>query len=149
MDKFDKKIVRILEADSRISFSKLADDIGLSKTPCWQRVKQLENDGIIQGYKTQLDVEKLGFEIKAVVFVVIDFAQSEPFEQAVQQHKSISRCTAVTGDYDYLLEVVATNIRAFDHLLRKDLAGLPGVKRFNTSLSTREVKQHFAISELI
>lgn len=149
MDKINKKIVRCIELDSRVSFSKLASDIGLSKTPCWQRVKQLENDGVILAYKTQLDIEKLGFEIRAVVFVVIDFEKSEQFEDAVQAHKSILRCAAVTGDYDYLLEVVAKNMREFDRLLRKELSRLPGVQRVNTSLSTREVKQGFAIGDLL
>jgi len=149
MDKFDKKIVQKLERDSRISYSKLADDIGLSKTPCWQRVKHLEATGVILSYTTELDYEKLGFEINAVVFVVIDFEKSEQFETSVQSHRSIIRCAAVTGDYDYLLEVVAKNMREFDNLLRKELSRLPGVQRFNTSLSTREVKQSFVISDLL
>ncbi|WP_352109289.1 Lrp/AsnC family transcriptional regulator [Glaciecola sp. XM2] len=145
LSKQDKAILTLIEQDGRMSFSALAERVGLSKTPCWNRVKALENSGLIHAYKAQLNASALGLEIRAFVHVVVNFEQSEAFEQAVLAHSHILRCEAVTGDFDYLLEIAAQNMPRLDVLLRKELSKLPGIARFSTSISTREVKNepHF------
>jgi Lrp/AsnC family leucine-responsive transcriptional regulator len=140
LDSVDRKIISALEADARISFSALADDVGLSKTPCWKRVKALEDAGVIRGYAARLDPGKLGFGIEAFIQVSIDFELSEEFEAAVRAHPLIWRCHATTGEADYLLHIVTVDMAALDQMLREELSRLPGVKRTVTSMAMREIK---------
>lgn len=146
LDELDLKIVAELEKDGRISFSALGETVGLSKTPCWNRVKALAERGVIQGYSADIDPAALGLTIRALVHVVVDFEHYKQFEHAIMAHKSVRSCQAVTGEFDYVLEILASDIGAFDHLLRADLSRLPGVQRFNTAISTRIVKSHGAYS---
>lgn len=145
----DKKMLSLLEQSGRMSFSELAQHLDMSKTPCWNRVKALQNAGLIKGYGAKLSAEKLGLEIRAFVHVIVNFDQSDKFEQALQEHQNILRCEAVTGDFDYLLEVVANDMQRLDVLLRQELSKLPGVARFSTSISTREVKHTSAYMPLL
>ncbi|MGO4891347.1 Lrp/AsnC family transcriptional regulator [Flavobacterium sp. W21_SRS_FM6] len=140
LDATDKKILQCLEQDGRMSFATLGEHIGLSKTPCWNRVNELAKQGVIAGYNTRIDPTKLGLTIKALVHVVVDFSYYQAFEAAIIAHPNVRSCQAVTGEYDYVLEILATDIQAFDHLLRENLSQLPGVERFNTAISTRMVK---------
>lgn len=149
MNKIDIQILRLLEADGRISFSELAQAVGLSKTPCWNRVKELKRAGIIKGYTATLDEHALGLEIHALVHVVVNFALSQEFEDAVNLHKNILTCYAVTGDYDYMLKVIAPSIADIDKVLRKELSSIPGVERFSTAIATRTIKNHTSLSMLI
>jgi DNA-binding Lrp family transcriptional regulator len=143
----DQKIVSALEADARLSFAALAEVVGLSKTPCWKRVKALEEAGVIRGYRTMLNPAQLGFGLEAFVQVSIDFELSEAFEAAVRKHPLIWRCHATTGDADYLLHVLAADMAALDRLLRQELSRLPGVRRTVTSMSTREIKSDVSFAE--
>lgn len=149
LDKNSKKIVRALESDARMSFAALGDEIGMSKTPCWNKVQQLQNTGVIQGYSAQLDPKALGLTIRALVHVVVDFEQYQAFEQAIIEHKAVRSCHAVTGDSDYVLEILAADIDAFDELLRAQLSRLAGVQRFNTAISTRMVKNNGAYADML
>jgi DNA-binding Lrp family transcriptional regulator len=142
----DQKIVAALEADARLSFAALADMVGLSKTPCWKRVKALEEAGVIRGYRTLLDPALLGFGLEAFVQVSIDFEFSDAFEAAVRRHPLIRRCHATTGDADYLLHVMAADMGALDRMLRQELSRLPGVRRTVTSMSTREIKSDLSLA---
>jgi DNA-binding Lrp family transcriptional regulator len=143
----DQKIVAALEADARLSFAALADVVGISKTPCWKRVKALEEAGVIRGYRTLLDPAMLGFGLEAFVQVSIDFEFSDAFEAAVRKHPLIWRCHATTGDADYLLHVMAADMVALDRMLRQELSRLPGVRRTVTSMSTREIKSDLSFAE--
>jgi Lrp/AsnC family transcriptional regulator, leucine-responsive regulatory protein len=136
----DLKILQALEQDGRMSFASLADSIGLSKTPCWNRVNELQQRGCIAGYSANISALKIGLQVRALVHVVVDFSQYQAFEQAIIAHPNVRSCHAVTGDYDYVLEVLATDIASFDLLLRKQLSQIPGVERFNSAISTRLVK---------
>ncbi|GAC33750.1 Lrp/AsnC family transcriptional regulator [Paraglaciecola polaris] len=142
LDKNAQKIVTALEQDARMSFAALGDEIGMSKTPCWNKVQQLQASGVIEGYSAQLNPKALGLTIRALVHVVVDFEHYQAFEQAINAHKAVRSCHAVTGDSDYVLEILASDIEAFDELLRAQLSRLPGVQRFNTAISTRMVKNN-------
>ncbi|WFR98994.1 Lrp/AsnC family transcriptional regulator [Rhizobium tumorigenes] len=140
LNPLDLKIVSALESDARMSFAALAEQVGLSKTPCWKRVKALEAAGLIRGYTTTLDPAQLGFGLEAFVQVSIDFELSDAFEEAVRKNPLIWRCHATTGDADYLLHILAVDMVALDCQLRQELSRLPGVRRTVTSMSTREIK---------
>ena len=117
MDAYDRKIVRLLEQDARMSFADLAQEVGLSKTPCWKRVKALEESGVIRRYVTQVDPAKLGLGLEALVQVSIQSEDYERFENEVVKHPLIRRCLATTGEADYLLHVMAENMAELDALL--------------------------------
>ncbi|WJG09626.1 Lrp/AsnC family transcriptional regulator [Aliiglaciecola sp. LCG003] len=142
MDDKDKHIISKLEQDARLSYAALGESIGLSKTPCWNRVKHLQQANIITGFAAQIDPCALGLSVRALVHVVIDFEQYQKFEQAIIAHNFVRSCHAVTGEFDYVLEILAKDINDFDKLLRVELSRIPGVLRFNTSISTRMVKQN-------
>ena len=145
-DPIDLKLIALLEADARISFADLAEQVALSKTPCWNRVKALEEAGVIRGYGARLDTTALGFDLEAFVQISIDIEQSHAFEAAVQRHPLIRSCHATTGEADYLLHIMASDMVALDDLLREAISRLPGVKRTVTSMSTRAIKTHVSLA---
>ena len=149
LDKNSVKIINALEKDGRMSFSNLGEVLGISKTPCWNKVQQLQSAGVIEGYSAQLNTKALGLSIRALVHVVVDFEHYQAFEKAIIEHASVRSCHAVTGDSDYVLEILASDIEAFDELLRAQLSRLPGVQRFNTSISTRMVKNNGPYSDML
>ncbi|MBB4006125.1 Lrp/AsnC family transcriptional regulator [Allorhizobium taibaishanense] len=146
MDQLDRKIIRALERDARISYAALSEEVSLSKSPCWARVKAMEEQGVIRGYRTELDPARLGFGLEAFVQVSIDFEQSEAFEAAVRNHPLIRRCHATTGEADYLLHILARDMSGMDKLLREEICRLPGVKRSITAMVTREIKAETALA---
>ena len=146
MDQIDRKIIRTLESDARISYAALADVVALSKTPCWSRVKALETAGVIRGYRADLDPSLLGFGLEAFVQVSIDFEQSDAFEAAVKRHPLIRRCHATTGEADYLLDILAKDMATLDTLLRDEICRLPGIRRTITSMVTREIKSETSLA---
>ena len=96
MDKIDRELVRLLEDDARMSFAELGQQVGLSKTPCWQRVRELERRGLIRGYRTELDAEGLGLHVHAFVHVTINAARHAEFEAAAAGHPSVLLTSACT-----------------------------------------------------
>ena len=140
LDDIDIRILSALEKDGRMSFSALGENIGLSKTPCWNRVKELSDNNVILGYSANLNPAAIGLNIRALVHVVVDFDHYQAFERAILEHSAVRSCHAVTGEFDYVLEILSQDIDTFDTLLRAELSQIPGVQRFNTSISTRMVK---------
>ena len=140
LDRIDQRIIRLLEENSRLSFAELAEQVGLSKTPCWKRVKALEDAGVIRGYGLAVDPAKLGFGLEAFVHVAIAPESYSAFEAAVVRHPLIRRCHATTGEDDYLLQIIAVDMAELDVLLREEINRLPGVRRTVTSMVTREIK---------
>jgi Lrp/AsnC family leucine-responsive transcriptional regulator len=149
LDSTDLKIIAALEEDARMSFAELSERVGLSKTPCWKRVKGLEDAGVIRGYVTRLTPAALGFGIQAVVHASVEFEQSDAFEDAVRRHPLIIRCHATTGESDYVLHIVAVDMVALDQLLRREISRLPGVRRTVTAMATREIKGDARLSEAV
>jgi Lrp/AsnC family leucine-responsive transcriptional regulator len=146
VDKTDRAILQALEADARLSFAELADTVGLSKTPCWNRVRELEKSAVITGYHAAIDPLQLGLELHAFVQVTLDGRRHAEFETAVQQHASILECHATTGQGDYLLHVLVPGIAALDGFLRNDLSRMPGVQRLHTTVATKSIKHVTAMT---
>ncbi|WP_340678942.1 Lrp/AsnC family transcriptional regulator [Paraglaciecola sp.] len=144
-----QQLLRNLEIEGRLSFAALGERLGLSKTPCWNKVSELQKNGTIEGYSARINPAKLGLAIRALVHVVVNFGHYKAFEQAIIEHANVRSCHAVTGEYDYVLEILACDIQAFDQLLRENLSQLPGVERFNTAISTRMVKQDGPYTQML
>lgn len=147
MDKIDWKIVSALEADGRRSFADLAETVGLSKTPCWSRVRQLEQAGVIQGYAARLDPASLGLAVQSFVDVRISLDAHAEFEAAVMTHPAVVECHTTAGDSDYILKVFARSVDHLDELLRHDLSKLPGVHRLATVVCLKTIKRESRMAE--
>jgi Lrp/AsnC family leucine-responsive transcriptional regulator len=118
IDAVDEAILRALEKDARMSFSDLGEQVGLSKTPSWSRVRELERRKIITAYRAEIDPMSVGLELHAFVQVTINAARHADFESAVQRHKSILECYTTAGQGDYLLHALVPGIAALAELRR-------------------------------
>lgn len=148
LDKTDLAILREVQADGRLSNAKLSEKLALSETPCWRRLKRLESDGFIEGYQAILSRKKLGYGVVGFAQVTIgDHASDDPlvFEKEVANIPEILSCHNVTGDYDYLIQIVANDLDAYGVFIRDRLRKLPGVASIHSNLSLREVKSTLSL----
>lgn len=145
LDDYDKKILDALQKDGRMSLGDISQAVGLSQSPCWRRIKKLENAGIIEGYSASINPEAVGVGLNLFVHVSMDLHAVAQFEAAIIDHPLIVECFAVTGDSDYLLHVMVKDIAASDQFLRKELISMPGVKEFSTRFAISPIKKRHAI----
>ena len=146
MDRIDWKILQALEEHGRISFADLADTVGLSKSPCWTRVRQKEDEGVIEGYTVRLDPAALGLQVQSFVRVMIKLDAHNDFEAAVMAHPAIFECHTTAGSGDYLLRIHARSVGHLDDMLRYELSKLPGVDRLDSTICLKTIKKHGAIA---
>ncbi len=144
LDDIDRAILARLQADGRLSNARLAEQVHLSETPCWRRLKRLESEGYIEGYQALLNPRKLGYGV--VAFAQISFGNHagdapQRFEAAVRQIPEILSCHNTSGECDYLLQVVAPDLEAYGRFVHQVLRQLPGVTAIRSNLSLREVKR--------
>jgi DNA-binding Lrp family transcriptional regulator len=143
LDKLDTEILEILQTEGRISNAELARRVNLSPPATLARIRRLEESGYIQRYVTLLDRQQVGYDLLCFVRVSLqlhDVEQVMGFREAVQNLPEVLECHHVTGDYDYLLKVVAHNTRDLEDFLLNRLTPIPGVARIYTSLVLNEVK---------
>ncbi|RCU52430.1 MULTISPECIES: leucine-responsive transcriptional regulator Lrp [Corallincola] len=148
LDRTDRNILRELQQDARVSNVELARRVGLSATPCHERVKRLERDGYIRGYQADLDPFKLGSTL--LVFVEITLNREAPdlfekFNRAVMSLDVLQECHLVSGDFDYLLKARVTDMSEYRRLMSDTLLKLPGVSDSRTYVVMEEVKQRPAV----
>lgn len=146
MDRIDWKIARALERDGRMSFAELSERIGLSKSPCWTRVRDLQNSGVIEGYAAQLDPNALGLGVQCFISITIRFNAHAEFEEAVINHPAIFECHTTAGDNDYLLRVFARSVEHLDDLLRYEISKLPGVQSSSTTVCLKTIKRRASMA---
>jgi len=147
LDRIDRKILNELQQDGRLANVELARRVGLSPTPCLERVRKLEQDGFILGYFARVDPNKVGAAL--LVFVEITLSKTSPedfdeFSKAVQKADEILECHLVSGSFDFLLKTRVANMAAYRELLGETLLRLPSVRESRTYVVMEEVKQgHF------
>jgi len=144
MDRIDRKIVSILALDAQISMTALGEAVGLSKSPTLSRVRKLEREGIIIGYRADLNLEKLGLSHIAFVQVTLDNTKSEAldaFNKAVHRHSEIEAAHMIAGGFDYLLKVRTKDITAYRRTLGETIAALPYVSQTSTFITIETVKE--------
>jgi Lrp/AsnC family leucine-responsive transcriptional regulator len=143
LDTYSRKILLELQRDARQTVAQLSAAVGLSPTPCWKRVKDMEAAGVIRGYTTLVDPEKVGLHLTVMVEVNLtshseDLVQR--FENAVTESAPIVRCQSTTGQADYLLTVLAPDIKHYERFLHETVFKLPGVTHVRSSIVLREIK---------
>jgi DNA-binding Lrp family transcriptional regulator len=147
LDAIDRRILETLQRDGRLSNAELADKVGLSASPCWRRVKALEEAGIIKGYVAQLDAKAVGLPVNVFMSVSLTTqVQSalQRFEKAVQQRPEVMECYLMTGDSDYLLRIVVPDLEAYERFVM-DFTRIAGIAQIRSSFALRPVKQGTAL----
>lgn len=143
LDDRDIQILSVLTRDGRITKAALAEKIGLSPTPCWERLKKLEKSGLIEGYGARINLRKLAPHV--TVFVAAEIADHtaasfRSFEAAMQRYDEVVACWALGGGFDYLLQIVTRDIDAYQRLIDEMLDAGIGLSRYFTYIVTKPVK---------
>jgi DNA-binding Lrp family transcriptional regulator len=142
MDAIDRKILALLQEDGRLTVTELAGRVGLSLSPCHRRLRELERDGTIQGYRAIVDPDAVGLRFQALVFVTMRQEDRDTllgFEAAVARIPNVVQAQRLFGDPDYLLRIVTADLGAYQRLEDDVLAALPGVQRLNSTLVMKQV----------
>jgi Lrp/AsnC family leucine-responsive transcriptional regulator len=157
LDRFDAKILDALQRDGRLSVVDLAESIGLSPTPCARRIKALETEGAIEGYAAILNPARVGLAVLAIVQVKLTEHTDETvarFEREIELMDEVTKCLAMTGSYDFILEVYGKDLEALSNVVLKKLIRVPNVRDMQSSVVLQTIKRtariplaHLQISE--
>ncbi|MGO9947667.1 MAG: Lrp/AsnC family transcriptional regulator [Steroidobacteraceae bacterium] len=144
LDRYDSRILSALQRNGRLSVVELAESIGLSPTPCARRIKALESSGAIEGYAAILNPARVGLEVLAMVQVKLTEHTDETvarFEREIAQMDEVTKCFAMTGAYDFILEVYGKDLDALSNVVLKKLIRVPNVRDMQSSVVLATVKR--------
>lgn len=144
LDRTDKAIIAVLQADGRISNAQLAENVGLSASPCWQRVRKLESAGVIAGYSVVVNSNRLGVTETVIIDVVLDRHDDEILEEfgkAMAAMPEVLEVYLTTGEYDYLIKVAVSGTANYEEFLRRKLYKVPGIRHTRSSFALRCLKR--------
>ncbi len=147
-DDYDLRLLKALQRDSRLTHQELSDHVHLSASQCQRRLKKLEESGVISQYVTVLDRELSGFDVVAMVNVSLKNHGRKSqlaFSQEISMHSEILECWAATGDSDYLLKVVAEDLKAFNIFLMDVILNMPTVETVRSNILLQELKYSTAL----
>ena len=143
LDSADRKILAAVQAYPTATIAELAATVGLSQTPCWRRLKALEEAGVITGKAILLNPIKIGLRVNVFANLKIgkhDEAALNQFEEEIRSHPEILECFSIAGESDYVLRVVARSIEDYESFLKKTLLHLPGVTSVVSSFAMKTIK---------
>ena len=144
LDKFDIAILEALQKDARISLQELGRQIGLTSTPCWNRVRRMEEAGVIEGYSVRVNPEQIGLTETVILHVTLDSHSDEAlfdFGQALEAIPEVLEAFLVSGDYDYYIRVAVEGTRDYERFLRERLYKIPGIRNSKSSFVLRRLQQ--------
>lgn len=144
LDRIDLKILKALQLNARLSYVELADRVGLSTTPCMERVKRLENQGYIEGYHAKINASQLGLELLVFLEITLSNQSAESFQAFKETAESLSyvqECHLISGPSDYLLKLRLPNLKSYRTHLGDLLLALPNVRESKSHIVIEEVKQ--------
>jgi Lrp/AsnC family leucine-responsive transcriptional regulator len=150
-DQFDLKILSALRRNGRLSMSELAEQVGLTQSPCWTRLKRLEADGAIKGYVAVLDHTVVG--VPDIVFVEItldhhDDSVLEKFGSALARIPEVLEAHLVTGEYDYLVKVAVAGTEHYERFLRESLYRIDGIRNSRSTFALRNLKDAISVDPM-
>jgi DNA-binding Lrp family transcriptional regulator len=143
LEPIDLRILNALQSDGRLTNQALSSEVGLSTSPCWRRVRQLEESGVIQGYTAVLDRRQIGLGVLAFIKVKIDShseAEAEAFSKDVAKLKEVVACYSIAGDADFLMQVVSPDLDTYARFAMSILRRLPRIKEMQTTFVLTEIK---------
>ena len=141
--KYDLKILSVLQENARSSLQEISARVGLSSTPCWNRIKKMEGAGIIQGYTVQVDPSVLGYRESVIVQVTLDNHSDETlfeFGKQLEKIPEVLEASLVSGDYDYYIRIAVKDTRDYERLLRESLYRIPGIRHTKSTFVLRTLK---------
>lgn len=144
----DQRILAALQRDSRLTMQDLADQVGMSTSACWRRVKALESDGVISRYAVVVDAKKAGFGLSSMVHVSLarhEQKNVENFIREVSRHPEVLECFATSGEADFHLRVVVADMDAYNRFLDEFVFRLPGVSQVRSNIVLKEIKSDTAL----
>lgn len=144
----DKNILKELQQEGRLSFTELGKRVGLTTTPCIERVRKLERDGLISGYSADVSAEKLGLGLVVFVQVRLNRTHKQTFEEFRRQVHGlpeVQECYLVTGSFDFLVKARVKDMAAYRDFLESSLLNLPGVQESNSIAAMETVKETLAV----
>ena len=144
MDAIDRKIVKVLQGNARASLQEIGRIVGLSSSPCWERIRKLEATGVIEGYTVRLNPQALGLNDTVLVQVTLDSHSDntlEKFGETLAAIPEVIEAYLVSGDYDYLLRVAVKDTRDYERLLREQLYKIKGIRHSKSSFVLRTLKK--------
>ena len=143
LDKYDRAILRALQRNARASLQEISEEVGLTTSPCWTRIKRLEESGVIEGYTVRVNAEKIGRPEQLIVQLTLnkhtDAAMAE-FARHLEAIPEVIEAYLVSGDYDYVLRLSVRDTRDYERLLREKLYKIPGVRHSKSSFVLRCLK---------
>ena len=148
LDKIDKKLLSLLQVDSSVSLNTLAEAVNLTSTPCWKRLKRLEDEGYILGRVTLLDSEKLGLGLTVIVMIRTQHHNSEWYDQFVtfvNQMPEVMAFYRMAGEYDYLMQVEVRDMKSYDLFYKKLVNGVQGLIDVTSSFAMERIKYTTAL----
>ena len=139
----DRKILRALQEDGRMTIQAIADRVGLSASPCLRRIRQMERAGIIAGYSATVDQKAVGLPVSVFISIKLERQRArelDAFGAAISDWPEVMECYLMTGQFDFLLRVVCADLEAYEHFLRERLTQVEGVASIESSFSLGQVK---------
>ncbi|MEZ5533357.1 MAG: Lrp/AsnC family transcriptional regulator [Steroidobacteraceae bacterium] len=144
LDRIDLRILDVLQREGALSAAELAERVDLAVTTCWRRVKRLEGDGVIRERVALLDREKVGLGVTVFAHVKLVAHGRDNlgrFDQAIRRHPEVLECYTLMGDWDFLLRIVARDIKAYEAFFLDHLSKIPGIQSFSSSIAMTVVKE--------
>ncbi|MGH8632509.1 MAG: Lrp/AsnC family transcriptional regulator [Burkholderiales bacterium] len=144
LDNFDIAILTVLRDDARASLQDISGKVGLSTTPCWNRIRKMEANGVIQGYTVRIDPATIGFTETVIVQVTLESHTDETlydFGKTLKQIPEVLEAYLVSGDYDYYIRIAVKDTRDYERLLRERLYRIPGIRHSKSSFVLRTLKE--------
>lgn len=149
LDRIDRLILNLLHSHGRLPVVELAKMVNLTTSPCSDRVKRLERDGYILGYRAELNPDKLGLDVQVFIHIRLDqtsFSIFEKFAKATDSLAEIEACYSVSGDFDSMIKVRVKNMKAYQEFMAKKLGQLPGVIQTRSEFIIEEHKANFGVN---
>jgi Lrp/AsnC family transcriptional regulator len=148
LDDIDRRLLRALQQDASLSNSALAERVGASQASCWRRIKALEEVGVLRGAVHLVDPERVGRGVSVMLQVRMkshELAQREDFERFIASRPEVMECYSMSGEWDYLLRIVAEGVSDYERFLMRDLLAHPNVDTSASAFALKEVKYTTAI----
>ena len=148
LDAIDRRILEHLQDNARISNVDLAARVGISASPCWRRVRELEESGVISNYVTLIDAASVGLMVSVFVNVSLERQverELDVFQNAIRERPEVMECYLMTGEADFLLRVVVPDLMAYERFLMDHLTRVPGIASIRSSFALKQVKYRTAL----
>jgi Lrp/AsnC family transcriptional regulator len=143
LDDSDRRILRVIQAQPDLTMRELGEATGMSHSPCWRRLQRMQEEGAVSTRRFVIDPEAVGYEILVFCFVKITHHQRDrlkAFEEAVVDVPEVLQCYSLSGEYDYVLQVIAPSVRDYEATVKNALVELPNVQSIYTSFTLKRVK---------